>query len=122
MVPCARISGSATLAAHGPSGAGSAARSATGVIAPIVVRAPSRETPASPAPPSMSTRSGFRYPYVISGTTIVPPARTVTPAPSPNASIASCSEVGWSTSGPVPSATLAAAIDTPDSRLTVRRV
>ena len=49
-------------------------------------------------PPSMSARRGSSRPYVISGTTIVPPAITVTPAPSPNWATASSTEEGNSTS------------------------
>ena len=48
-VPWARISKSATFAAHGPSGAASPTRSETGVVAPTVTVEPSREIPARPA-------------------------------------------------------------------------
>ena len=98
-MPWARISVSATFAAHGPIGAGSDSSSETGVIAPIVILGPSRVIPASPAPVSSIARCGRSLPLVRSGTTIVPPPITVTPAS--KRETASSGEDGWSTSGAV---------------------
>ena len=98
-MPCARISLSATFAAHGPIGAESDSSSETGVVAPIVTRDPSRVIPASPAPVSSIARSGRSLPLVSSGTTIVPPPITVTPAS--KRETASSGDDGWSTSGAV---------------------
>ena len=111
-VPCARISRSATFAAHGPSGAGSPARSETEVVAPTVTVEPLREIPARPARWSSSAFDGFRRPYVSSGRTIVPPPTTVTSAPSPKSETASSAEEGSRTSG-------AAAHGNPFTRMTV---
>ena len=81
------------------SGAESDSSSETGVVAPIVTRDPSRVIPASPAPVSSIARSGRSLPLVRSGTTIVPPPITVTPAS--KRETASSGDDGWSTSGAV---------------------
>ena len=69
------------------------------MAAPIVVRPSARLTPESPARPISSARVGRSRPCVISGITIVPPATTVTPAPSPKASTASSLDAATMTSG-----------------------
>ena len=85
-VAWARTSGSATFAAHAPSGAPRSTSEATDVVAPIVIVWPVRAMPESPACPRKSARVGAMRPAATAGTTIVPPPITVTFAPSPNSS------------------------------------
>src|SRR3954453_21571336 len=71
--------------------------------------------PARPARVISSARRGASRPCVISGMTIVPPATTVTPPPSPNASTASAGDPATTTS-------VASTIGSPPTRPTGKRL
>src|SRR5207237_131065 len=66
---------------HGP--AAPAPGAETGVMAPMRIVPPSVLIPSRPLLCSIRARSGFSRPAEISGSRIVPPAKTTTPSPSP---------------------------------------
>ena len=82
-VACARISRSATLPRTAPT-ARRARRDPHGAIGADRHRRPVARHPGEPGAGEQHAFAGCSRPCVISGMTIVPPATTVTPSPSPN--------------------------------------